>query len=77
MTFNKLKKKDFKENHYELLLTTCYSFVAAIVYSYWVIVALNIFYVAVLVFVGFIILGFVVFYLWINHKKNMHKKMEE
>lgn len=76
MTFHKLHKEDFKECRYELLLCGCYSLVAAIVYSYWTLVALNIFYAAVLVFVGFLLVGFLVFYLMVNHKKNKQVKVD-
>lgn len=49
----------------------------AIVYGYWTIVALNAFYLGVIVFLGFILVGSIVYYFWVNYLKNKKEKVDE
>ena len=77
MKFHKLSKNDFHEFKYQFTLCLCYSIILAIVYAYWVMVSINIFYLACIVFIGFVLCGALVFYFWINHLKNKKEKAEE
>ncbi len=77
MTLHKIAKEDFKTYRYQLLLSVFYSIMLAIVYGYWTIVALNAFYLGVIVFLGFILVGSIVYYFWVNHLKNKKEKVDE
>lgn len=77
MTLHKIAKEDFKTYRYQLLLSVFYSIMLAIVYGYWTIVTLNAFYLGVIVFLGFILVGSIVYYFWVNYLKNKKEKVDE
>lgn len=77
MTFNKLKKEDFKTYRYQFVLSLSYTIIIAIIYSYWVIKETK-FYFGIIVFIGVFLLGSAVFYFWVNHlKKKSGEKVDE
>lgn len=77
MTLHKIEKEDFKTYRYQVILTTCYALVLAVVYGYWTMVSLNNIYVGIIVFVAFIIAGVLVYVLWVSHLKNKREKVDE
>lgn len=77
MTFNKIEKTDFTTYRYQFVLSLAYSLILAIVYGYWTIVSLNKFYLGVIVFFAFLIVGGVVYYFWVNSLKNKKEEVEK
>lgn len=74
MTLRKIEKQDFVKFRHELVLAISYSLILALVYGSWTMISLKKWWAAILVGAGFVIVGAVFYYFWINHLKCKEQK---
>lgn len=74
MTLRKIEKQDFVKFRHELVLAISYSLILALVYGSWTMISLKKWWAAILVGAGFVIVGAVFYYFWINHLKGKEQK---